>query len=579
MNALRRRTIFATQQSGTSGLGLADLMVLLGLAALVYLAVRLALNAPPAVNGPEISLNTEVLPYYALRSLGRMGMAYLLAVAFSLVYGYWAASSRAAERILLPILDILQSVPILSFLPVVLLGLTAILPQGFAVELAAVTLIFTSQVWNMTYSFFQSLRTLPKELREAAAIYRFNWWWRFRRMELPFAAIGLLWNSIMSWAGGWFFLMAAETFTVGDKDFRLPGLGSYLQAAANANNGSAILAGVLTLVLIVVLLDQLVWRPLLVWVEKFKVEMVENDDPPTSWFYNLLSRSGIANFLNQWLVIGTLKALDRRFGGARKAPVKDDDHSEGRRFGRFIRALLTLGFLFLVTLAVIEIISLLVQVPLADFGRIFSGVFATGLRVTAALLIALLWTIPLGVLIGSNPRAANILQPLVQIAASIPATAFFPIIVLAFINLEGGLNIAAVLLMLLGTQWYILFNVIAGTAAIPQDLKYTTDLLHFKGFNRWRRLILPSLFPYLVTGLITASGGAWNASIVAEYTQFARATYSVNGLGALISEATAEGNFPLLAAATLTMILTVVLINRYFWRRLYNLAEERYRME
>lgn len=221
MNALRRRTIFATQQSGTSGLGLADLMVLLGLAALVYLAVRLALNAPPAVNGPEISLNTEVLPYYALRSLGRMGMAYLLAVAFSLVYGYWAASSRAAERILLPILDILQSVPILSFLPVVLLGLTAILPQGFAVELAAVTLIFTSQVWNMTYSFFQSLRTLPKELREAAAIYRFNWWWRFRRMELPFAAIGLLWNSIMSWAGGWFFLMAAETFTVGDKDFRL----------------------------------------------------------------------------------------------------------------------------------------------------------------------------------------------------------------------------------------------------------------------------------------------------------------------------------------------------------------------
>jgi NitT/TauT family transport system permease protein len=578
MEALRRKTIFATGQGDAAYLGWADILILLGLAVAVYLGVQLASSTPPSLARAEIDLNPQVLPYYALQSVRRMAAAYVLSLLFSIVYGYFAARSRSAERILLPVLDVLQSVPILSFLPVVVLALTAVLPQAVAVELAAIVLIFTSQVWNMTYSFYQSLRTLPRELREAASVFRFNWWWRFRRVDLPFASIGLLWNSVMSWAGGWFFLMAAEIFTVGDKDFRLPGVGSYLQEAANANDTTAILYGVLTLVLIVVLLDQLVWRPLLVWVEKFKIETVENDNPPTSWFYNLLSGSRLAGALHQVLIVGTIKALDRRLGGARRfEPAEQERPLHWTQ--RAARILALTIFVLIVIALSIQLVQLLLSVPLDDYGRVVAGTVATALRVLSAMLIAMAWTIPLGVLIGSNPRLANFLQPLVQIAASTPATAFFPLIVLVIVSNGISFNVAAVLLMLLGTQWYVLFNVIAGTTAIPKDLRDMTDLLRFKGWNRWRKLILPSLFPYLITGLITASGGAWNASIVAEYAEFGQQTYNVIGLGALISEATAKGDFGLLTAATLTMIVVVVTINRYFWRRLYRLAAERYTME
>jgi NitT/TauT family transport system permease protein len=578
MNVVRRRLVFAVGQPGRRGLGIADLIIILSIAVMIYIGIRLALGSPEMLNGPEIDLAPRVLPYYALRSLGRMAAAYGLSMGFSLVYGYLAASKPALERVLLPILDVLQSVPILSFLPVVLLGLTAILPQGAALELSAIVLIFTSQAWNITYSFYQSLKTLPKELREAAAVFRFNWYWRFRRMELPFAAIGLLWNSVMSWAGGWFFLMAAEMFTVGDRDFRLPGLGSYLQTAAHQNNTGAIVAGVATLILVVVLLDQLVWRPLLAWADKFKLEMVENDNPPTSWFLNLLSHSRLAAAFTQRVIIRLVRGVDQRLGGALKpdAPPTSNGQATGRRL---VQRLLLNVFLIAVGYGALQLGSLLIALPLESYGRILTGALATALRVGASLLIGLLWTVPFGVAIGSNPRLATFLQPVVQIFASIPATALFPIILLALVHLPGGLDIAAVLLMLLGTQWYILFNVIAGTVAIPQDLRFTTDLLRFNRFNRWRRLILPSLFPFLVTGLITAGGGAWNASIVAEYTTFGSQTYSVTGLGSLISEATATGNFSLLAASTLTMIIIVVCLNRYFWRRLYRLAEDKYRME
>src|SRR5262245_22376159 len=329
MNALRRRIVFATgQPSGRPLFGIADLIILLCLLVGIYVGVRLAVASPRVLNGPEISLAPQALPYYALLSLGRMAAAYLLSIVFSLIYGFAAANNPAAERILLPILDVLQSVPILSFLPVVLLSLTAILPQGVALEIAAVILIFTSQAWNLTYSFYQSMKTLPTDLREASSIFRFNWWWRFRRMQLPFAAIGLLWNSVMSWAGGWFFLMAAETFVVNDRDFRLPGLGSYLQKAASDNNTTAILWGVGTLILVVVLLDQLVWQPLLAWANKFKVEMTEGDNPPTSWFLNFLNRSRlVASFYRRFLLNG-LQRLDNRLGGAMKSGISLDDEDE-----------------------------------------------------------------------------------------------------------------------------------------------------------------------------------------------------------------------------------------------------------
>ncbi|MDI9549504.1 MAG: ABC transporter permease subunit [Chloroflexota bacterium] len=563
------------QEQPRRAFGWGDVVVLLGITALLYIGVRLALQAPEAVQGPDISLSLHVLPWYAALSVGRMAAAYILSLVFTLVYGYIAAYNSRAEQVLMPLLDVLQSVPILSFLPVVLLSLSAILPDMIAAELAAIVLIFTSQVWNMTFAWYQSLTTISRDLHEASAIFRFNRWLRLKWLELPFAAGSLIWNSMMSWAGGWFFLMAAEIFTVGERDFRLPGLGAYLQEAANQGDLHALAWAIVTLVLVVVLLDQLMWRPLLAWAERFKLEMVEDEEPATSWFYNLLDDSRLIERLKQW----SWRWSERVDGwlGQRLGPVELDANMPAHRSLPFsiLGALVIASVVYLAYQAVI----LLMAVPPAQWGLIGSGLLATLLRVSVALTVALLWTIPVGVAIGANRRLARWLQPMVQIAASVPATALFPAFLLVFLGLPGGLNLAAVILMLAGTQWYLLFNVIAGASAIPQDLKYTSALLHLGRWERWRVLILPALFPYLITGAITAGGGAWNASIVAEHVEFGGDTFSIRGIGSVIAGATASGDYPLLLAATLGMIVAVVAINRLVWRRLYLLAEKRYRME
>jgi NitT/TauT family transport system permease protein len=552
-----------------------DVVILLLIATLLYLGVQLAFRSPAEIQGPQISLSPGALPWYTLLSLGRMMAAYALSLTFTLIYGRAAAYNRRAEALLMPLLDVLQSVPILSFLPVVLLSLSAILPQKIAVELASIVLIFTSQVWNMTFGWYQSLTTIPKELREASAIFRLNNWLRFKRLELPFGMIGLLWNSMMSWAGGWFFVMAAEMFTIGERDFRLPGLGAYLREASIEGNLTAIAWGLFALIVTIVLLDQLIWRPLLAWANRFKLEMVESDEPPTSWFYNLVHRSALMNILRQ-----TFGRLSDRLDSwvISRFPAQAEEEKTRRKIDWGMLALYTLLGLGIVYGGA-RAFHLLVSVSLAEWGEIALGVLATLVRVLVALTLALAWTIPIGVAIGTNRRVAAVLQPVVQVIASIPATAIFPVFLLLVIHLVGGLNVAAVFLMLMGTQWYLLFNIIAGASAIPQDLKYTTALLGLKGWARWRTLILPALFPYLITGAITASGGAWNASIVAEYVEFGKQTLTTTGIGALISRSTAAGNYPLLLAATLTMVVTVVLINRLIWRRLYRIAEDKYRME
>jgi NitT/TauT family transport system permease protein len=557
---------------------LGDGLILLGLAALLYLGARLALDAPQVIEGPDISLSPAALPWYALLSVGRMLAAYVLSLLFSLVYGYVAARNRAAEKVLMPLLDVLQSVPILSFLPVVLLSLTAILPDSLAAELSAIVLIFTSQAWNITFSFYQSVKTLPHELREAAAIFRFDPWLRFKTLELPFAALGLIWNSMMSWSGGWFFLMAAEIFTVGSRDFRLPGLGSYLQTAANAGDLTAIFYGIIALVLVIVLLDQLVWRPLLAWADKFKVEMTEGDEPPQSWFYDLLSRSWLVQQFGARLVEPLMERVDaflhRRW---QAAPALGNPANGQQPSWVWLSLLLAFGALSLY--GGYRALAMLLTLPGSAWAQIGLGLLATFSRVTASLAIALLWTIPVGVAIGTNRRLATVLGPVVQVIAAVPATALFPVFLLFLLNLPGGLNIAAVALMLMGTQWYLLFNVIAGASAIPQDLRYTTDLLRLPRLERWRTLILPALFPYIVTGAITAGGGAWNASIVAEHVEFGGQVRATLGVGALIAQSTGTGDYALLLAATLALVVAVVLINRLFWLRLYRLAEERFRME
>jgi NitT/TauT family transport system permease protein len=552
-----------------------DLIVLLGVVVLLYVGVSLAVHAPLALRGPEISLAPEVLPYYAALSVGRMAAAYTISLLVALLYGRAAAEYRQAEQVLLPLLDVLQSIPILSFLPVVLLSFSAVLPPRVAAELAAIILIFTSQAWNLIFAWYQSLKTLPSELREASAIFHFNGWLRFRTLELPFAAISLIWNSMMSWAGGWFFLMAAEIFTVGERDFRLPGLGSYLQEAANRGDIAAIAWGLGTLVSVIVVLDQLVWRPLLAWSSRFKLEMVAGAEAPSSWFYSVLGHSRLIH-ASQHVVRRGITHLDVALLKWFPPPALEAETT--KRPPRRAYAIALLGGA-VILYGLYRAGSMLLLVSAVQWLTVAVGVGATLLRVVAALVIALSWTLPLGVAIGTRPHLAARVQPLAQIAASIPATALFPVVVLVIAGLPAGMNLAAVLLMLMGTQWYLLFNVIAGASAIPQDLQYTAGLLQLSRWRRWRILILPALFPYLITGAVTASGGAWNASIVAEYSDFAGNPRYVIGVGSLIARATSAGTYPLLLAATLAMIGAVVTINRLVWRRLYRVAEARYRLE
>jgi NitT/TauT family transport system permease protein len=525
----------------------------------------------------EIQLYPGALPKYALFSLTRIAMAYVLSLAFTLVYGYIAAYNAKAERFMIPLLDTLQSIPVLSFLPGVMVSMVALFPtRQLGVELGCIVLIFTGQVWNMTFSFYSSLKSIPNEMREAANVYRLSWWQRLMQLELPYAAIGLIWNSMMSVAGAWFFLMACEMFVLGNRDLRLPGLGSYLQTAANAGDTRAIIWGLAAMVAVIVLVDQIIWRPTIAWAEKFKFEQVEAAVTPRSPVLDLLRRSMILPLAARVSVLPLREALNLHFARAQASPHQSH---LGRGLVKFTsRALLVVALLG-VTYAVGKMSSMLAALSRPEIREILWGAGATFLRVEATLLLAACWTIPVGLYIGLRPKLSAVAQPIAQIAASVPATALFPIVLLLLIRLGGGLGIGSVILLLLGTQWYILFNVIAGASAIPTDLKEVCGVFRLGNLERWRTLLLPGIFPYLITGLVTASGGAWNASIVAEYFHFRGQTFSIMGLGALISQATDSGNFRLLLAATICLAAMVVTINRLVWRRLYNLASTRFKLE
>jgi len=524
----------------------------------------------------EISHSPLALAAYAGYSLLRITIAYVLSLAFTLVYGYVAAYNPRAERFMIPLLDVLQSIPVLSFLPGVMLAMVALFPgRQLGVEAGAILLIFTGQVWNMAFSFYASLKSIPKEMHEAAKVYRFSWWQRFIEIELPFAAIGLVWNSMMSVAGGWFFLMACEMFVLGSRDFRLPGLGSFLQTAASAGDTRSILWGVATMIAVIVLLDQFIWRPVIAWAEKFKVEQVESSDAPRSWVLDLIRHSRSLAQIRKKTVRPLSERLMLHFSRVRPTEEAGPRSAWKTWLMRALAVVLLAGMSY----GVVRVVMILTGLQKAELQEAAIGLGATFLRVNLTLLLGALWTIPAGVAIGFNPRLARIAQPLAQIAASVPATALFPVVLLLLIRVGGGLGIGSIVLLLLGTQWYILFNVIAGAIAIPTDLKECCSVFRLHGIERWKKLVLPGIFPYLVTGMVTASGGAWNASIVAEYFHFKGHIYTTVGLGATISQATDAGNFHLLLAATVMMAATVVTINRLVWRKLYALAETRYRLE
>ncbi|MGP8271483.1 MAG: ABC transporter permease [Terracidiphilus sp.] len=527
-----------------------------------------------------ISNSISALPLYAFYSIVRMAIAYFISLVFAISYGYIAAYNPRVEPWMIAVLDILQSIPVLSFLPPVVLAMVALVPgHQMGIEMGVILLIFTGQVWNLAFSFYTSLKSIPREMIEASRIYRYSAWQRFWQLEMPYAAIGLVWNSIVSVAGGWFALIFCETFTMGDRNFQLPGLGSYIQTATYSGDVRALISGIAAVVLIVVATDQLIWRPLIAWSDKFKFEQVESADRVTSPILELLRRSTLLSNVPGRIWSDVDEPICRRMANSTECrTIKPLDEEPNRKYSPALWALATVAIV-VACWGATQAILMLRTVTWPDLRLLLEGAGATFLRVNAALLISAAWTIPVGVAIGLNPRLARIVQPIAQILASVPATAFFPILLIGLIKIGGGLGIGSVALMLLGTQWYILFNVIAGAISIPTDLREVASLYHFTRWQRWTRLILPGIFPYLITGMITASGGAWNASVMAEYSQVRGHTLETIGLGAQIDAATASGRFPILLLATIMISLMVVTMNRLVWRRLYRLAETRYKLE
>jgi NitT/TauT family transport system permease protein len=537
---------------------------------------------------PEIviSQSPRALPLYAFYSIVRIGLAYVLSLIFAIGYGYVAAYNKRIEALMIAGLDILQSIPVLSFLPGVMLAMVALFPtRQIGVEMGAIVLIFTGQVWNMAFSFYSSVKSIPREFSEAASIYKFSRLQRLIQLELPYSAIGLVWNSMVSVAGGWFFLMACEMFVLGTRDFRLPGLGSYLQTAASTENKIAMTWGILTMIAIIVATDQLIWRPVIAWSDKFKFEQVESGSRVRSPLLHLLQHSRALRSLRQHTVVPLGEGVYRRLAKERKESATQPSSAKNgvtamrSRASTGLRVVILAAAAAAVLYAAWQALTLLREVHGFQFVEIMKGALATFLRVNVSLVLAAAWTIPAGVAIGFHPRLARIAQPVAQIAASVPATALFPVILLALVRVGGGVGIGSIALMLLGTQWYILFNVIAGAMAIPSDLREVATLFHFTTLQRWKTVILPGIFPFLITGLVTASGGAWNASIIAEYFRLKNQTLQTVGLGAVISAATDSGQFQILLLATIVMALMVVTINRLVWRPLYRLAETRYKLE
>lgn len=556
-----------------------DVALLLGLIGLIFGMLKVAGEWTGVHRASvEIDLSPWALPKYTFFSLCRGLLAYVLSLIFTFAYGYWAAKDHIAEKVLIPLLDILQSIPVLGFLPGLVLALVAIFPNSnIGLELAAVIMIFTGQVWNMTFSFYQSLRSIPQYLQEAAAVYRFNWWQKAVKLEIPFSGIGLIWNSMMSMAGGWFFLTVTEAFQLGDKDFRLPGLGSYMSVANDKGDNWAKFYGVIAMILMIVFLDQFLWRPLVVWGQKFRVEEGGGEEGMHSWFLDFLNRSQIFQFFQN--LFKAKQTVSSQAMPPQDKPVDKaapSSQSSGKGWVKVFSILAFIGLLGSMLFGAWKIIELFSKVTLDQWKLIVSEALVTLLRVLLAVGLSAVWTIPVGLWIGLSPKLSRISQPFVQVAASFPAPMLFSYVIILMHFAGISLNWGSIALMILGAQWYILFNVMAGAMAIPSDLLEAARMYRITGWQRFWKVYLPGIFPYLVTGMVTSAGGTWNASIVAEYVTDKGRTLTAFGLGSQISVSAANADFPMLAASVVVMSLMVVTFNRLVWKRLYRLAEEKY---
>ena len=520
-----------------------------------------------------LTLDPVLLPYYLMRTTLRMFIAMGCSLVFACTFAVLAAKYRAAEKVLVPLLDILQSIPILGFQAIAVAPFILLFPGNLlGVECAAIFAIFTSQAWNMAFSMYQSLRTVPTELREAASVFQLSGWQRFWRLELPFAMPGLLWNMMMSMSGGWFFVVASEAISVSNQDIKLPGVGSYIALAIEQKNLGAIGWAIFGMLLGISLYDQLFFRPLLAWADKFRFEEGSQDTAPTSWLLTWLRRTDRL----QAMGTGIVRLLERSFrvfkrnydGTSIRARANPPHGTISRVFDAFLAAA--------VLLAVWELISFVhAEVGMSEVVHVFVLGCYTMVRVLVLIAIAAVVWVPIGVWIGMNPRWAGRLQAVAQFLAAFPVNLVFPIAVVFIVRWQLNPSIWLSPLMVLGTQWYILFNVIAGASTVPTELRYAAQNLGLRGWLKWRRYLLPAVFPSFVTGAITASGGSWNASIVAEYVTWGDTTLQAQGLGSYIRQMTTTGDFPRIALGIGVMCVFVMGMNQFVWRRLYRMAEDR----
>lgn len=552
------------------------LVLVIGMLVLVAYGASETAMPISVLNTEPLSLDPSHLPFYALRTMLRMLAAMVLSLLFTFAYAALAAKSRRAEMVMMPILDILQSVPILGFLTFTVVFFMNLFPgQVLGAELASVFAIFTSQAWNMTFSMYQSLRNVPKDLEEATQSFHLSGWQRFWRLDVPFATPGLVWNAMMSMSGGWFFVVASEAITVGDTTVTLPGVGSYVAYAIKEQNLPAVAYAIVAMLVVIIIYDQLLFRPLVAWADRFRFEQTASGNAPTSWMLDLFSRTRALRNLTAYIgkLVRTIPALP--IPGLPKLARGSRDRRPSPIIDRIWLAFIVCGSIF----SAWKVVEYLKQtLSLSDVATAFVDGFYTLARVIVLMVLATLVWVPVGVWIGLRPKLAERVQPLAQFLAAFPANIAFPVFVVLIVHFGLNAEIWLSPLMILGTQWYILFNVIAGASAFPSDLKEAARSFHLGGWQWWFKVILPGIFPYYVTGAITASGGSWNASIVAEVASWGSTQLTATGLGSYIANATVAGDFPRVVLGIAVMCCFVTLFNRLLWRPLYAFGERRLRL-
>ena len=525
----------------------------------------------------HISLDPAKLPYYALRTVVRMFIALACSFLFTFIFGTWAAKSRHAERVIIPMIDMLQSVPVLGFLTIAVANLVVIFNGSMiGPELASIFAIFTAQVWNMALSFYQSLKTLPKDLGEASSMFQLSAWQKFWKIEVPYAVPGLLWNTMLSMSGSWIFLVASEAITVANQNITLPGVGSYLALAISQTNMHAVINVIITMLIVIALYDQLLFRPMVAWSEKFKMDEVADENEAESWVLNLFQSTMLLSYLGSFIAMFANAFVNMKIFRKKAARARIVVDKKVRFMGVFLWYVALVALLAVSGYLLVNYIFASVNIQECLHVFYLGGV--TALRVMVLIGLSSIVWVPIGVWVGLHPRLSGIVQPIAQFFAAFPANLLYPLFVIMIQRYQLNVNIWTSPLMILGTQWYILFNVLAGTMSLPKNLRQAVGTLNVTGWLWWKRFVLPGIFPFYITGAITASGGAWNSSIISEVVSWGHTTFRATGLGAYIDRVTQAGDFPREVLGIAVMSIIVLLINHLVWRPLYNLAEEKYQI-